>query len=887
MPVCSLVNKSVADFHLNLKVLLVSSTDGDLLTSSSLRGICHFVEQLISPMFPYQQRPNTMSIELTSTSIAENLAELRKKTCSQLDDNDVSYAKQLLEECVSYYKNGTLKSTSEHPESAYAVGTPRQCYEANFVYNVMHYFADVDFYNTTHDLMHTAVYMSFLPSGYPFYRDHIQAKILDNGIVRLEAIGFPYHLSVKIQAFQNKLIGDLKYFGVAIVFIGVFTLIYLLSFVLVVVIFVNIALSFGLALFLYYYMCQMVFFPFINLIALLLLIAVSADDVFIFYDTWLQVTDEYPEWSRDQRLSASFTHAILSIFVTSLTTAAAFAANLVSHITAIQCFGVFAALSMTTNLVMMTTITPAVICAMEAYAPNFKCPPNVLFESIELAYFTVAAHLKYVIVIAIPLAVQRAWWAFIAVGLIVGVGASVVVFYKPGLVPPTSIDFQLFTNKNPLEKWDLYFKYRFPAAVENNKKGTPIPVTYVFGFIPTDVGNTMDPNDGDMYKWVDEPYLSEVSLLQDGAFDWGETKTQEWLRSFCEAIQAEQMFNVSASRPCIVSSEDLNKVLITLLCKHLHTSNATAEWNQCCTQKDYQRQCIQKARQDGNLALFKEYRDFVGNMRYTTTGCPLYDKTDGHVVGYQISALTTFTCVVSYIEMHATHTTLSNFLEKHLESAPDGLRSGFFSGNGLFNFYDLQHSLTFGTYHSVGLSLGASLVVLLFTVRNALITIYAMVTIMISITSTVATIVLLGWKLNVIVSLTITLAVGMSIDFTIHYGVVYQLSRDPTSAGRTYTSFQRVGSAVAAAAWTSFSAGIAVLNCQLEPYRRLGVFLVLVMVFSWTCSTFFFQSLCHIIGPVNNIGQLRCPAAVNEKCKRSTNSTEHNGSEDTNCWSHH
>ena len=830
-------------------------------------------------MFPYQERHNGISIDMRSTSIAVNLAKLRNKTCSQLDDNDVSYAKQLLHECVSYYKNGTLKSTVEHPESAYAEGTPRQCYAENFVYNVMYYFADVDFYNTTHDLMHTAVYISFLPSGYAFYRDHIQSQILDNGIVRLDAIGFPYHLSIKIQAFQNKLIGDLKYFVVAIVFIGVFTLIYLLSFILVAVIFVNIALSFGLALFLYYYMCQMVFFPFINLIALLLLIAVSADDVFIFYDTWLQVRDEYPEWRRDQRLSATFSHAILSIFVTSFTTAAAFTANLVSNITAIQCFGVFAALSMTTNFVMMATITPAVICAMEAYAPNLNCPPNVLFESIELAYLSVAAHLKYVIVMAIPVAVQRACWAFITVSLIVGVGALVVVFYKPGLVPPTSTDFQLFTSDNPLEKWDLYFKYRFAAAVANTKKGTPIYVSFVFGLIPTDIGNTMDPNDGDMYKWIHEPYLSEVSLLHDGAFDLGETKTQNWLRSFCEAIRAEQMFNVSALRPCIVTSEDLNKVLITLICNHLHTSNATAEWNLCCVQKGYQRQCIQKAMQDRNLPIYKEYRDFVSNMQITTTGCPMYNETDGHVVGFQFSALTTFTTAVAYKRMHAVHTALSNFLDKHLESAPDGLRSGFFTGHGFFNFYDLQLSLVFGTYRSVGLSLGASLVVLLFTVRNALITIYAMVTIVISITSTVATIVLLGWKLDVIVALTITLAVGMSIDFTIHYGVVYQLALDPTSAERTYASFQRVGSAVAAAAWTSFSAGIAVLNCQLEPYRRLGVFLVLVMAFSWMYSTFFFQSLCHTIGPVGNTGQFRCPAAVNEKCKRPTNRTEQSRSE--------
>ena len=811
------------------------------------------------PMFPHRSN----STDVVSLSIAENLRKLRHKTCSQLDDNDVSYAKQLLHECVSYYKNGTLKSTVEHPESAYAEGTPRQCYAENFVYNVMYYFADVDFYTTTRDLMHTAVYISPCTPGYPLYRDHIQSKEFDNGVVRLVAIGFPRHLFVKLQAFENQLISDLKYFGLAVAFIGAFTLIYLLSFALVVIIFVNIVLSFLLAYFLYYYMCQMVYFPFINLIALLLLIAIGADDVFIFYDTWLQVRYEYPQWSRDQRLSATFSHAILSIFITSFTTAAAFIANLVSHITAIQCFGVFAALTMAANFIMMATIMPAAICAIEACTPYLKCPPNALFESIGLAYLTVAAYLKYVFVTAIPVAVQRAWWAFITVGLIVGVGALVVVFHTPGLVPPTSMDFQLFNSKNSLEKWDLHFKYRFHAAVAHNKKErSKIVVSYVFGFKPTDVGNTLDPNDGNVHKWTKQPYLSEASLSRDYAFDVGENKTKDWLRSFCEAIRAEKMFIVSASQPCIVSSGDLNRVLIKLICNRLRSSGDKTQWQTCCTEKDHQQNCIQRAWQKGTL------KHFFNTIRLFSTSCPMYDKTSGHVVGFQFTPTTTFRHTMSYKKMHAVYTALSNFLEKHLESAPDGLRSGFLSGNGFFQFYDLQHSLAFGTYHSVGLSLGVSLVVLLFTVRNALITIYAMVTIVMSIACTIATLVLLGWKLNIIVSLTITLAVGMSIDFTIHYGVVYQLSTDLTSAGRTHASFQRVGSAVAAAAWTSFSAGIAVLNCQLEPYRRLGVFLVLVMAFSWTYSTFFFQSLCHTIGPVGNTGQLRCPAAVNEKCKR-------------------
>ena len=114
-------------------------------------------------------------------------------------------------------------------------------------------------------------------------------------------------------------------------------------------------------------MLRFKFFPFINILALLVLIAVGADDVFIFYDSWEQAKQEVGAGPRalEQAMSRAFSHAALSVFVTSLTTAAAFFANCVSHITAIQCFGVFAGLSILANFLFMITWTPTVIVLVD------------------------------------------------------------------------------------------------------------------------------------------------------------------------------------------------------------------------------------------------------------------------------------------------------------------------------------------------------------------------------------------------------------------------------------------------------------------------------------------------------------------------------------------
>jgi predicted RND superfamily exporter protein len=125
-----------------------------------------------------------------------------------------------------------------------------------------------------------------------------------------------------------------------------------------------------------------------------------------------------------------------------------------------------------------------------------------------------------------------------------------------------------------------------------------------------------------------------------------------------------------------------------------------------------------------------------------------------------------------------------------------------------------------------------------------------MITISFAIMCTVAVLVFLGWQLNIVESIILSLAVGLSIDYTIHYGVAYRLSNaEATSGERAAQASCSVGSAVTMAALTTFVAGGAVMPCEVLIYVKLGIFLMAVTSFSWLYATFFFQSLCHVIGP--------------------------------------
>ena len=67
-----------------------------------------------------------------------------------------------------------------------------------------------------------------------------------------------------------------------------------------------------------------------------------------------------------------------------------------------------------------------------------------------------------------------------------------------------------------------------------------------------------------------------------------------------------------------------------------------------------------------------------------------------------------------------------------------------------------------------------SLLVLLVVTLNILVSFYAILTVTLTIFSIVGCLVLLGWKLNVLESVAVSVIIGLAVDFSLHYGVQYR-----------------------------------------------------------------------------------------------------------------
>ena len=135
----------------------------------------------------------------------------------------------------------------------------------------------------------------------------------------------------------------------------------------------EIVLSIFVAFFWHRLVFQVRFFQFINFLIVFVVLGIGADDVFVFIDAYRQSSAELRALGKPETLADRLLHtmrrASTAIFVTSLTTAAAFLATAITPLKPLQSFGIFSALVILCVLWMNLLIMPPMIVL---YARNFE-----------------------------------------------------------------------------------------------------------------------------------------------------------------------------------------------------------------------------------------------------------------------------------------------------------------------------------------------------------------------------------------------------------------------------------------------------------------------------------------------------------------------------------
>ncbi|XP_044799090.2 protein dispatched homolog 1 isoform X3 [Bubalus bubalis] len=844
------------------RVVFTSAGGETLWNLPAIKSMCNVDNTRIRshPQFGDLCQRTTAASCCPSWTLGNYIAILNNRSsCQKIVERDVSHTLKLLRTCAKHYQNGTLEPdcwdmAARRKDQLKCTNVPRKCTKYNAVYQILHYLVDKDFMAPkTADYTPALKYsMLFSPtekgeSMMNIYLDNFENWNASDGVTTVTGIEF----GIKHSLFQDYLLMDTVYPAIAMVIVLLVMCVYTRSMFITLMTMFAIISSLIVSYFLYRVVFNFEFFPFMNLTALIILVGIGADDAFVLCDVWNYTKFDKPHAETSETVSITLQHAALSMFVTSFTTAAAFYANYVSNITAIRCFGVYAGTAILVNYVLMVTWLPAVVVLHERYLLNifscFKKPQQQIYDN--KSCWTVACQKCHKVLFAISEASRiffekvlpcivikfRYLWLFWFLALTVG-GAYIVCINPKMKLPSLELsEFQVFRSSHPFERYDAEYKKLFMFERVHHGEELHMPITVIWGVSPEDNGNPLNPK-------------SKGKLTLDSAFNIASPASQVWILHFCQKLRNQTFFYQTDEQDftsCFIETfkqwmenQDCDEPALYPCCSH---------WSFPYKQEIFEL-CIKRA--------IMELERSTGYHLDSKTPGPRFDINDT-IRAVVLEFQSTYLFTLAYEKMHQFYKEVDSWISNELSSAPEGLSHGWFVSN--LEFYDLQDSLSDGTLIAMGLSVAVAFSVMLLTTWNIIISLYAIISIAGTIFVTVGSLVLLGWELNVLESVTISVAVGLSVDFAVHYGVAYRLAPDADREGKVIFSLSRMGSAIAMAALTTFVAGAMMMPSTVLAYTQLGTFMMLIMCISWAFATFFFQCMCRCLGPQGTCGQIPLP----------------------------
>ncbi|RZF40076.1 hypothetical protein LSTR_LSTR002479 [Laodelphax striatellus] len=823
--------------------LVLKSTDGsDLFSLDAMLEMCQLTGDLVA---------NELFADVCETvthdrhhcclpwSLSNYIALLNNRTsCHNITNEDLNKTRTLLEECANFYYDLQLVPDLRNIE------VPLYCRKYNAVYNIIHFLVDTDFlppHNGSRTLKYTTIFLPMACSTATLdYYHSLESKTLATKHTVVSGIEF----GLKNVVFDEDLVRDswLVLLGAGFVLASIW--LYTNSLFITITTTMAISFSLGVSYFIYTLIFKLSFFPFMNLLASIVAVGIGADDAFILCKVWQCSKIDNSSITLQRLVYLAMRHCTLSMLVTTITTAAAFYASYISKITAIRCFSVFAGTAVMVNFVLMVTWLPACVVIAERVCWPALVTLPAFMQSTYAAWNNLSLTLNSLLVSSV-LRLRYVWIVFCGS---VAVGSVIIVFYWPKLKLPDSADFQLFTSNHPFEQYDMVYRKKFwferlQRGEDNGDWENPnakLPLRFVWGVQPVDNGDYLDPS-------------SRGKLKLDKQFDVADPESQIWLLQFCRHLRA-QPFYQSTSGPllpnCFIES------LIDWMNRKCTDPVDRISRAPCCESQTFPftrrvfNQCVMKAIDSLYRTPAELFMPGVAGPKFSRSKTP---RIKALVVEYDSN----FAHSTSFDEMDKFYKQVESWTEEEMSRAPAGMRNGWFVSQ--LSFYDLQRTLAEDTVSAITVAMVVSLVVLVLITLNLLVSLLTIITITSIIFVTVAVLVLLGWKLNVLESISVCVAIGLAVDFSLHYAVNYRMCPDQKREPAVTYALTLMAGPTAMAALTTIAAGALMLPSAVLAYNQIGLFLVIVMLVSWLYSTYFLMPLLSVFGPEAGYGQFSYP----------------------------
>jgi len=581
-----------------------------------------------------------------------------------------------------------------------------------------------------------------------------------------------------------------------------------------------------LAYFVYVFIAGLNFFPFLNFIGVFVSAALGADGLFVAVDKFKNARIHNRRGTTEDIAAIALPNAAGAMFLTTSTTMVAFFATCICPVPPILCFAVYCGLMIVFNYVMIIALVFPALCLydiwlqngtkncligmcsdklvveddiedLEKEEPDHDMPLKLSFiHRILSGYYSILHRFKWAVFIA----------SLVAIGL--------CAYFALNLPLPDSTEVRLLPEGHPLE---LHFNWR-GLILSSSLFSSGTSVQIVFGLKPGDTGVQNDPDT-----------LSK--LLLDESFAPKEADSQLYLRDFCDRLFAQDF--TSKQYPeyeCAMNLFDswLSEQSTSLTPVDAYVNNCNGASALPLPENVFDQCIISWSQAVNNRDVLQEN----GTVRILT-----------------IEILASISLMSSIPEIDDEWNRFQKFLKEESEIAPSGSNK-FIHTSPLWWWFDTNQQMLSTAIGAAGIAIAFSAVVVLFSSRSLLLTLFAAICILYVLAAATATLVSLGWELGFLESVCFAILVGISCDFVIHFGHAYiHFPGHVDRHERTKYAVLHMGPSILAAAATTFAAAIVMLFCKVVFFTKFAMILFMTILHATIGSFVVYIVLNDIFGP--------------------------------------
>jgi len=201
---------------------------------------------------------------------------------------------------------------------------------------------------------------------------------------------------------------------------------------------------------------------------------------------------------------------------------------------------------------------------------------------------------------------------------------------------------------------------------------------------------------------------------------------------------------------------------------------------------------------------------------------------------------------------------LREVCQAHAASAPASLRSCLAHGGNEFVWVATEAKLVDGVKLGFAICFPVAFLVLLSatgSVRVAMLAIIAIAFVVGSLLGTVKS--AFGWSLGTAECISATIVLGLSVDYTIHFGHIIAQSSQSTRGGKVADAATLMGVTVVAGTVTTLGSSLFMFMCQLTFFTKMASLIAGTITWSVLYALLFFIPICALIGPEGKVHSLR------------------------------